>query len=67
MSNENEKCEWEPIENGTCVHCGAELDQYINTESGDIEPLICYRGVCMMTPEERIDYEFRMEYRMDKF
>ena len=53
--------DWNPIENGECVHCGAKLNQYINTHSGDIEPLICHGGICMMTEEERRDYEQRMD------
>ena len=55
----------ELLNDGTCVHCGKAIDQYIDTETGDIDPLYCFDRVCMMTPEERRDYEARLEYRMD--
>ena len=55
----------ELLNDGTCLHCGKAIDQYIDTETGDVDPLYCFDRVCMMTQEERRDYEARMEYRMD--
>lgn len=53
--------DWNAIEYGTCVHCGASLNQYINIHTGEIEPLICDYGVCLMTPQERREFETGME------